>query len=145
MDSKIWRKLPIELIRRIVHESSPTIDVQLAFRILPKKIPEDRAWRLWYLLNSHDGLIYNLDSKSLHVFRLPGYHMIRRPVELSHYDDGLWFFNSEQNSYAYEINCPSGAYCFLPACNDPYITEFRVLLKGSGIARAVNYATGATS
>lgn len=145
MDSKIWRKLPTDLIRRIVHESSPSIDVQLAFKILPKKLTESRVWRLWYLLNSHDGIIYNLESKSLHILRLPGYHIIRRPIELDYYDDGLWVFNSEQNSHGHEINCPSGSYCFLPSCTEPYLTEFRVLLKGSGIARMVNVATGWSS
>lgn len=144
MDSKIWRKLPTDLIRRIVHESSPSIDVQLAFKILPKKLSESRVWRIWYLLHSHDGIIYNLESKSLHIFRMAGYHMVRRPIELSHYDDGLYIFNSEQNSHSCEVTCPSGAYCLLPASTDPYITEFRVLLKGSGIARAINVATGST-
>lgn len=144
MDSKIWRKLPTDLIRRIVHESSPSIDVQLAFKILPKKLSESRIWRLWYLLNSHDGVVYNLESQSLHIFRLPGYHMIRRPIELSYYDDGLYIFNSEQNLHSCEVTCPSGAVCFMPSCTDAYMTEYRVLLAGSGIARAINAATGWT-
>lgn len=141
LDSRIWRNLPPELIMKIVHESSPSIDVQLAFKIPPKKIEEDRAWRLWYLLKSHDGVIYNLETKSLHILRLIGFHMVRRPIELDQYDDGLWIFNSQNNPHSCEVSCPSGSLCFLPECTDTWVTEMRVLLKGSGISRAISSVT----
>jgi hypothetical protein len=143
MDRTIWSKLPSELIRKIIEESEPSIDVQLCFKIPPKKIPEARAWRLWYLLTSHDGLIYNLESKSLHNFRVPGSHIIRRPIELNYYDDGLWVFNQDEEAHTIEVISPKGSF-HSHLTTDHWITDLRVLLKGSGLARVIGAATGAT-
>jgi hypothetical protein len=137
MDSKIWMNLPTELIRKIIEESEPSIDVQLCFKIRPKKIPEAKAWRLWYLLTSHDGIIYNLESKSLHNFRWPGAHIIKRPIELNHYDDGLWVFNETGEAYTVETIEPNGIFQSY-VTRDYWATELRVLLRGSGLARALN-------
>ena len=140
MDSNIWKNLPAELIRKIVHESCPTIDVQLAFKIKPKKLEEARSWRLWYLLKSHDGLVYNLESQSLHIFRLAGHHIIRRPYVLNHIDKWMTVFNQEEAEHTLEITGPSGSYVALPANTESYYTELRVLLRGSGLARVINFA-----
>ena len=137
MDSKIWRNLPTELIRWIVEQSSPSIDTQLAFKISPKKIPEDRSWRLWYLLKSHDGLVYNLETETLHNFRMPGFHTVRRPVSLVIVDD-LWIFNQEEAIHSLEVYSPGGGVLVTPQ-SDQWITELRVLLRGSGLARAINF------
>lgn len=137
MDSKIWRNLPTELIRKIIEESAPSIDVQLCFKIKPKKIPEARAWRLWWLLSSHDGLVYNLESHTLHNFRIPGVHTIRRPVSVVSLDD-LWIFNQEEEPYSLEICTAGGEFLAIPQQNT-WITELRVLLKGSGLARVLNF------
>jgi hypothetical protein len=142
MDSKIWRNLPIELIQRIIEQSSPSIDTQLVFKIRPKKIPEDRAWRLWYLLKSHDGLVYNIETETLHNFRMPGFHTVRRPVSLV-VDDDLWIFNQEEAIHSLEVYSPGGGVLVTPQ-SDQWITELRVLLKGSGLARVIGAATGAT-
>jgi hypothetical protein len=142
MDKKIWRNLPTELVRRIILESNPSIDVQLCFKIAPKKIDEARIWRLWYLINSHDGIIYNLETESLHIFRVAGCHIIRRPISLDLIDDGLWYFNTDRKEHMIEWSYAHGGFGGTPS-QSSWITEFRVLLKGSGIARCLNFP-GAT-
>ena len=143
MDSKIWSNLPIELIRKIIEWSEPSIDVQLCFKIHPKKIDEAKAWRLWYLLKSHDGLIYNLESKSLHNFRVAGSHIIRRPIELNYHTAGLWVFNDTEDEHMLEVISPSGSFHSCVS-HDHWATEMRVLLRGSGLARAINMAAPLT-
>jgi hypothetical protein len=140
MDSKIWRNLPTELIRKIIEWSEPSIDVQLCFKIPPKKIEEVKAWRLWYLLKSHDGLIYNLETKSLHNFRVPGSHIIRRPIELNYHTAGLWVFNDTEDEYMMEVISSSGQFTSFVS-RDPWVTEMRVLLRGSGLARVINFSS----
>lgn len=138
MDPKIWKNLPIELIRKIIESSEPTIDTQLAFKIPPKKIKEDMAWRLWYLLKSHDGLVYNLETESLHIFRVPGHHIIRRPLELSYIDKWMTCFNEDARDHTVEMATPDGKYIVEPNHHEPFYTELRVLLRGSGLARLIN-------
>jgi hypothetical protein len=140
MDKKLWRNLPTELIRKIIEWSEPTIDVQLYFKIPPKKIDEAKSWRLWYLLKSHDGLVYNLESKSLHNFRVHGSHIIRRPIELNYYSAGLWVFNDTEDEHMIEVISPSGSFHSC-ASRDYWATELRVLLRGSGLARVLNYSS----
>lgn len=140
MDSKIWRNLPTELIRKIIEWSEPSIDVQLCFKITPKKIEEVKAWRLWYLLKSHDGLIYNLETKSLHNFRVHGSHIIRRPIELNYHTAGLWVFNDTEDEHMVEVISPSGNF-HSRVSSDPWVTEMRVLLRGSGLARVINFSS----
>lgn len=140
LDPKLWRNLPTELIRNIIERSEPSIDVQLCFKISPKKIDEAKAWRLWYLLKSHDGLVYNLESKSLHNFRVAGSHIIRRPIELNYHTAGLWVFNDTEDEHMIEIISPSGSF-HSTVSNAHWATEMRVLLRGSGLARALNYSS----
>jgi hypothetical protein len=137
MEPEIWKNLPTELIRKIIEWSEPSIDVQLCFKIPPKKIEEAKAWRLWYLLKSHDGFIYNLESKSLHNFYTPGCHIIRRPIELNYYTAGLWVFNDTEDAHMVEVISPSGQFTSFLS-RDPWVTEMRVLLRGSGLARMIN-------
>ncbi len=140
MEPTIWKNLPIEIIRKIIEWSDPTIDVQLCFKIPPKKIDEAKAWRLWYLLKSHDGLIYNLESKTLHNFRVQGSHIIRRPIELNYHTAGLWVFNDTGDEHMVEIISPGGSF-HSTLSSDHWATEMRVLLRGSGLARALNYSS----
>jgi hypothetical protein len=137
MDPNLWSKLPTDLIRWIIEHSSPSIDTQLTFKIRPKKITEARAWRLWYLLKSHDGLVYNLETDTLHNFRIPGLHTVRRPVSLV-IDDDLWIFNQEEAIHSLEVYSSNGGILVTPQ-SDQWITELRVLLRGSGLARAINF------
>ena len=143
MDSKIWRNLPTELIRKIIEWSNPSIDVQLCFKIPPKKIDEAKAWRLWYLLKSHDGLIYNLETKSLYNFRVPGCHIIRRPIELNYHTAGLWVFNDTEDEHTVEVINRNGNFSSF-VTRDSWSTEMRVLLRGSGLARVIGAATDGT-
>jgi hypothetical protein len=140
LDPKLWRNLPTELIRKIIEWSEPSIDVQLCFKIKPKKIDERKAWRLWYLLKSHDGLVYNLESKTLHNFHIPGCHIIRRPIELNYHTAGLWVFNDTEDEYMVEIISSNGRFSS-HLCREHWATDMRVLLKGSGLARAINYSS----
>jgi hypothetical protein len=134
-----WKKLPDDLVLKIV-DMSNDIDLRRAFGFLPRKLDESRAWRLFYLLNSHDGLVYNLESKSLHILRIPGCHVIRRPIELDYVDRWAWIFNQEGKSHTVEITTSTGKYCFIPDASDYFYTELKVLLKGSGLARVLNFS-----
>ncbi|BAT22613.1 hypothetical protein [Yellowstone lake phycodnavirus 3] len=140
MDPKIWSNLPTELIQKIIECSDPSIDTQLFFKIKPKKLDEAKSWRLWYLLKSHDGLIYNLETKSLHNFHVPGSHIIRRPIELNYHTAGLWVFNDTEDEHMIEVTSRNGSF---HSCvtNDHWATEMRVLLRGSGLARALNFSS----
>lgn len=138
MDQKIWSNLPTDLIRKIIEASEPSIDVQLEFKIQPKKLDEARIWRLWYLLKSHDGLVYNLESESLHIFRIPGCHVVRRPYRLNRMDGWMTVFNEEEHEHTLEVTNSDGSYVACPHHYEPFYTELRVLLRGSGIARALN-------
>ena len=143
MDTTIWQNLPPELIRKIIEASEPSIDVQLCFKIPPKKIDESKAWRLWYLLKSHDGIIYNLETKSLHNFYIHGYHIIRRPIEMHYHTAGLWVFNDTEDEHVVEVTSPNGIFSSF-IVRDHWTTELRVLLKGSGLARVIGAATDNT-
>ena len=138
MDPNLWSKLPMDLVRWIIEHSSPSIDTQLAFKISPKKLDEARAWRLWYLLKSHDGIVYNLETKSLHIFRIPGTHIVRRPIKLDWMDLQMASFNGEGREHMLEVTTAKGSFVGVPN-SDPWFTELRVLLRGSGLARAINF------
>jgi hypothetical protein len=140
MDPKIWSNLPTELIQKIIECSDPSIDTQLFFKIKPKKLDEAKSWRLWYLLKSHDGLIYNLETKSLHNFRVAGTHIIRRPIELNYHTAGLWVFNDTEDKHIVETISPNGRFESYIS-REHWATEMRVLLRGSGLARALNFSS----
>jgi len=118
------------------------IDTKRILGIPPGKIDESKAWRLWYLLDSHDGMIYNLESQSLHSFR-NGMHVIRRPIELTYMDKWTCVFNVDNLPHNLEITEPGGVYVVSPDHTETIYTECRVLLRGSGLARVINY-TGTT-
>lgn len=108
------------------------VDVKRALGVPPGRINRDRAWRLWYLISSNHGLIYNLESKSLHCFRIPGLHIVRRPVECDWVDRWLWTFNVNRREHMLEVTTASGEYLCWPDHTEPFYTELNVLLKGSG-------------
>lgn len=130
MDPEIWANLPCELVYKIIANADLPIDTRLAFNIKPKKIPEALAWRLWYLLNN-DGLFYILDTKSLHNFRVPGSHIVRRPVDVSYLDYDLAIFNLYEKTHTLEITTRNGKYLCNPNCKESFATERLVVLKGS--------------
>jgi hypothetical protein len=131
MDPLIWKNLPSELVLKIVLLSKPSIDVRLAFHIPPQKLCKIIGWRLYYKLQSaRNGLIYNTTSKSLHIFRVPGTHIIRRPIELNVSDEWFTFLNQEQHDHTLEIILPSGAF-HVSSSNVAFVTEVPVLLVTS--------------
>ena len=93
-----WKFLPDDLVRKII-DMSDDIDLRRAFGFQPRKFNEERAWRLWYLLDSHDGLVYDLDTQSLHILRIPGCHVVRRPIKLNYMDRWGCMFNQESESH----------------------------------------------
>lgn len=137
MDPNIWKKLPSDLIKWIIERSEPSIDTQLAFKIPPKRLDEAKTWRLWYLLKSHDGIVYNLETKTLHNFRIPNVHIIRRPIELSYHTAGLSIFNDSEEEHILETIYADGSFDG-KSNTDAWVTELRVLLKGSNVTRVLN-------
>jgi len=105
------------------------IDTKRAMGLPPGKIDPARAERLWYLLKSHDGIIYNLNSKSLHIFH-DGYHVIKRPLE---YNNLTNVFNENFENYTMEITSPTGVYINFPHHGEPVYTNLRILLRGSSL------------
>jgi hypothetical protein len=117
----IWKHLPSELIHAIVLLSNPTIDTRLYFNIPPKKI------NVKLDLYSHDGIVYNTASKSLHIFRVPGCHIIHRQVEFNSMDEWLTVFNQDERAHTIETMTPHGTH--VTTSNASFYTEMRVLLK----------------
>ena len=145
MDPVIWGNLPEELVRKILGHARKdmSIDTRRALGFRPRKIPESFAWKLWYLLN-HDGLFYNLDTRALHNFRVPGVHMIRRPVEIAWLDDDLIIFNLQHELHTLEITTSNGVYLCQPNQTEPFTTECKVILKGGGVLPVMNGFRAAT-
>ena len=114
------------------------IDVKLAFKIPPGKINKAKAWRLWYLLDSHDGLIYNLESKTLHCFE-NGLYSNRRPINLTHIDEWTCVFNDEESPHDLEIVHADGSCTLEPNHTESIYTECRVLLRGSGLDKSISH------
>ena len=129
----LWAKLPVDLIRKIIEMSEPSIDVRRAFGIPPKRLDEAKCWRLWYLLKSHDGIVYNLESKSLHIFQ-PGLHIVRRPIDLNYHTAGLVVFNDTEDEHVLEETYADGAF-MMGYSTEPWMTESRVLFKGARPSR----------
>jgi len=139
MDSQIWKRLPNDLIRWIIEHSDPSIDVQLAFKIKPKRLDEAKSWRLWYLLKSHDGIIYNMETETLHYLRIHGCHIVRSPIKLSYHTAGFTIFNEEEADHVVEYTCPCGCFCALTK-NESWSTDLRILFKGARPSRELTVA-----
>lgn len=127
MNSLIWRNLPSDLVRAIVLLSNPTIDTRLYFKIPPRKLDEADAWRMWYRLKSHDGIVYNVTSKSLHILRIPGCHVIHRPVQMNSMDEWFAIFNQDERAHTIETMTLCGVH--VTSSKNSFYTEVRVLLK----------------
>ena len=68
---------------------------------------------------------------------MPGFHVIRRPIELSYHTAGLHVFNDQEQEHLLEVTGPCG--CFEgKTSSTAWSTEMRVLLRGSGLCRMLN-------
>lgn len=130
LDPVIWRNLPNEIVLYIVSLSEASIDTRLYFRIKPNKIDKERALRLWSMLKSHDGIIYNLESQSLHIFRIPGHHIVRRPLVLNSMDRWMTILNEDHHKHTIEDNGVIVGTSRILWC-----TEYRVLLTTGSCSR----------
>ena len=127
LDSVIWSRLPCELVRTIVLLSNPSIDTRLYFKIPPNKLDEADAWKLWYRLHSWDGIIYCMESQSLHVLRIPGCHIVHRPVLMNSMDEWMTVFNQDEHMHTIETTTRRGVH--VTSSKSSFYTEVRVLLK----------------
>ena len=127
MNSLIWRNLPSDLVRAIVLLSNPTIDTRLYFKIPPRKLDEADAWKLWYTLHCHDGIIYCMETQSLHILRIPGCHIIHRPVQMNSMDEWFTVFNQDEHLHTIETMTLCGVH--VTSSKNSFYTEVRVLLK----------------
>ena len=100
----------------------------------PKKLDEAKAWRLWYLLKSHDGIVYNMETETLHILKIPGCHIVRSPIKMSYHTAGLTIFNDEEEDHVVEYTCPCGCFCSVTR-NDRWVTTSRILIKGARPSR----------
>ena len=106
--------------------SDPTIDTRLYFRLPPNRIDSKRAQDLWFRLSCHDRIIYNVASKSLHIFRIPECHVIHRPIELDSTDEWFSVFNQYEQEHRIETTTVDRKESFIS--RGSFYTEMRVLL-----------------
>ena len=124
MDDPCWKTLPTELIQKII-EYTDDVDVRLDFKIRPKKIAPKKIFDLDTLLRSHNGIFYNLVSKSLHIFRVQNVHLIRRPIEIHSMDEWGTVLTGV---HVLEMTHESGEYFVSGPVDDVYFTELKVKL-----------------
>ena len=103
--------------------SDPSIDTRLYFRLPPKRLDSQRARDLWNRL-SHDGIVYIKESKSLHIFRVPGCHIIHRPVEMDSMDEWFSVFNEGGHAHMIETTTRDGTH--VTSSEASFYTEMRV-------------------
>lgn len=115
-------------ISKVLERADLSIDTRRELGLEPRPLcPWRTAHIAWLLANNREGLFYNKETGGLHNFRVPGMHIVRRPVELSLVDDGLTIFNLKQDEYALEVYEPSGRYVFTPGVRATWATEFKVV------------------
>ena len=110
--------LPSEIIRKIIIMSDPSIDTRLYFRLPPKRLDVKLD------LYSHDGIVYIKESKSLHIFRVPGCHIIHRPVEMDSMDEWFSVFNEGGHAHVIETTTRDGTR--VTSSEVSFYTEMRV-------------------
>lgn len=116
MDTQIWRRLPCELIEYIIRISTLSTDSKIQFKIFSK---------LNVSLPRRTGIMYNVDTFSLHVFLIPGVHIIRRPIHIDQFAADMCLFNVDGSYHMRETNDVSG--CMAILSDDYYYTEKEVL------------------
>ena len=106
--------------------SDPSIDTRLYFRLPPNRLDSQCVQDLGDRL-SHDRLFYIKETKSLHIFRIPGCHVIHRPVEMDSMDEWFSIFNEGGHAHTIETTTRHGTH--ITSSEVSFYTEMRVLLK----------------
>ena len=91
--------------------------------VSPRKLDPSRIVTIEKKMD-HDGIFYNLETKSLHTFRT-GFHVVRRPVEIAYMDEFLTLIGGLHQE---EIYFSSGAYLMTPNIHNHYHIELKVRL-----------------
>lgn len=111
MDPKLWRRLPTDIVRKIVDHLG--IDVRLAFKVPPKKLVLDRNFKF------QNEIVYDLANQTLRQVEVdPDLRAVltfwRRGVKLSAIRPGpLYIFNMEWDPY--ELTMYTEELAFGPA------------------------------
>lgn len=121
--------LPPEIVRKIMDMADLSIDTRRAFGLPPRRLWPWRTAQIDWLLTRHAGLFYYPETKSLHNFRVPDMHIVRRPIELSQTDDDLTIFNLHQDEYSLEIY--SNVCLFTPGVKAVWATELPITYRAS--------------
>ena len=113
--------LPEHLIERILYEADLNIDTRLALKMKPRRMNTDM---LEFLIIFRSGQIYNSNKQTLHSIVYPGYHVIRRPITLDYWGEGISIFNAAQSEYSLDITSPDGVNVVFPGnVNLVYIVQ----------------------
>lgn len=123
----MWELLPNDIIWKILYMADLPIDTRLALGMKPRRIHSDILNDLSLKLQSHEGYIYNTESKSLHVF-LHEFHIIMRPIEMSFRTDVYTVFNEDEEYFSIEIVYPDGRF-YSNIIDDTFIVKSKILLK----------------
>lgn len=118
----------MNLVHRILDVADLSIDTRRELGLKPRRLWPWRIAHIGFLLRSHAGLFYNVETRALHNFRVPGSHIVRRPIEVSLTDaDGLTIFNLHQHEYSLEIYAESGSFIANPCVTATWATELPVV------------------
>jgi len=118
---EIWKDLPYDMVREILSRVDD-IDVRIKFKIKPRKIKRDS-------ITLNDGIIYNSETKSLHIFSNPQFHIVRRPIEFNFMVHGITYFNLDRNPHTIETTFSNGANLVLPGETESFATKSRILVR----------------
>jgi hypothetical protein len=116
--------LPPEIVRKIMDMADLSIDTRRAFGLPPRRLGPWRIAHIDWLLTRHAGIFYFSETKSLHNFRVPDMHIVRRPIDVSQTDDDLTIFNLNQKEYSLEIY--SNVFLLAPGIKSTWATELPV-------------------
>jgi len=117
---EIWKDLPYDMVREILSRVDD-IDVRIKFKIKPRKIKKD-------LIRLNDGVIYNSETKTLHIFSNPQFHIVRRPIEFNFTWNGISYFNIDRNHHAIECIFSNGANLIMPCETESFVTDKKLCL-----------------
>lgn len=111
-------RLSQDVIERIFQFARLDIDTRLALKVRPRRM---NTKHMEYLLSYRTGYIYKASTKSLHAMLYPGYHIIRRPINLDYWGELFSIFNEDGEMYWLEVTSPDGRNIMCPHHSDPVV------------------------